>query len=210
VACVLASSCAAASAAKLIDLSTTEGLIAPGSLLNLAGAERFETPEGVVECPGGILLATLLSNSSAKDKVSIEGVPATGNNGVLCTTTTALGSVEVKAGGLPWSEQFAANGKALLKGHRKLQLTVTIPALFGLQCTYEAAKVLATFPLAANGVATPLEVTVSNQFFSRSSHSSTFCPASIAANYANIPVTIEGPSANVLAVSVTRRAPPRA
>jgi hypothetical protein len=201
----LALGAAASSAAKVLELSTSAGLIAPGSHLNLGGVNRFETPEGVVECPNGILVASLLSNGAAKDEVGIEGGRSTGTHGVICTTTTALGSVEVKAGGLPWSEQLAANGKALLKGHKKLQLTVTVPSLFGLQCSYEAAKIAETFPLAANGVAAPLEVTVANQAFTRSKTSSTFCPASIAANYSSLPITIEGPAASLLPVFVTRR-----
>jgi hypothetical protein len=208
-ACVLAGGGAAsASAARVLELSTSEAVLTPGSSVNLGGATRFETPEGIVECPDGLLAATLLSNSSTKDQVRIEAGSSTGSGGILCNTTTALGSVEVKAGGLPWIQQFAPSGKAVLKGHKKLRLTVTVPLLAGLQCSYEAAKILETFPVAANGVATPLALTVTNQAFLRGAGSSVVCPASIALNYPGVPVTIPGPLGGLLPVYVTRLAVP--
>jgi hypothetical protein len=93
--------------------------------------------------------------------------------------------------------------------HEKLQLTVTAPLLAGLQCSYEAKKISETFPVAASGVTTPLELAVSNQAFVRGSGSSAICPASIAAEFSALPVTIEGPSENLLPVFVTRRVLPK-
>jgi hypothetical protein len=198
-----------ASAAKILELSTSEGALAAGTQLNVGATSLFETAAGNIECPDGLLVATLLNNNSAKDKISIEaGIPS-GKNGVLCSTSTPLGSVEVAAGGLPWTEQFAGSGKATLKGHRKLQLTVTAPLLAGLQCSYEAKKISETFPVAATGVTAPLALAVSNQAFVRGSGSSAICPASIAAELSALPVTIEGPSANLLPVFVTRRVVPK-
>ena len=209
-ACVLAlGTAASASAMRVLELSTSAGPLVPGISLNLGGITSFETPEGNVACPEGLFVATLLTNSTAKDQISIEAGPAAAQNGILCTTTTPLGSVEVKAGGLPWIQQFAPSGKATLKGHKKLQLTVTVPLLGGLQCTYEAAKILATFPLAANGVAMPLELTVANQVFARSKASNVLCPASIAINFPAVPVTVSGELANLIPVFVTRRVIPK-
>lgn len=196
-----------ASAAKVLDLSTSEGLIAPGTQLNL-GVGVFETPDGAIECAGPITVATLLNNSSAKDKVSIAAAAPTGTKGVVCSTSTPLGSVEVAAGGLPWTQQFASNGKALLKGHKKLALTVTLP-LLGLHCSYEAGRVLETFPVAPTGVTAPLALSVSNQTFVRSASSALFCPSPVTANFAGVPVTIPGPAATLLPVYVTRRLVPK-
>jgi hypothetical protein len=197
---------ASASAAKTLELSTSEGTIAPGSALDLGGASTFETPVGSVSCSSALFVATLLNNNSSKDKIAIEAGPPNGTNGVLCTTNTALGSVEVKAGGLPWTEQFAVSGKATLKGHKRLTLTVTLPALFGLQCSYEAKKIAQTFPVAAIGVAAPLQLAVSNQAFARSASSNALCPASVSADFAALPIAVEGAGATLLPVLVTRRA----
>jgi hypothetical protein len=210
-ACVLAlSGVTSASAMRVLELSTSEGALVPGISLNLGGITSFETPQGSVECPAGLFAATLLANNTAKDQISIDAGPGSGSNGIACTTTTPLGSVEVKAGGLPWIEQLAPSGKATLKGHKKLQLTVTVPLLAGLQCTYEAAKIIETFPLAANGIAVPLELTVTNQAFARSRTSNVLCPASIAINYPGVPVTIPGELASLIPVFVTRRVLPKA
>lgn len=208
--CVLAlSGAASASAMRVLELSTSEGALAPGVSLDLGGITSFETPAGTVSCPDGLLVATLLSNNSTKNQISIEAGASAGPNGILCKTTTPLGAVEVKAGGLPWIQQFAPSGKAMLKGHKKLQLTVTVPLLAGLQCTYEAAKIIETFPLAANGVPMPLELTVANQAFARSKTSNVLCPASIAINFPTVPVTIPGELASLIPVFVTRRIIPK-
>jgi hypothetical protein len=208
--CVLALTTAAtASASKTLELSTSEGPLAAGTQLNVGGASLFNTALGAIECPDGLLVGTLLNNGAAKDKVSISSGAPNGKNGFLCKTSTPLGSVEVALGGLPWIEQFATSGKAQLKGHKKLGLTVTVPLLAGLQCSYEARKIAETFPVAPSGVTAPLELSVSNQGFVKGSSSNPICPEGVMTSFEDLPVTIEGPSASLLAVSVTEHTTPR-
>jgi hypothetical protein len=195
---------AVASAAKTLELSTSEVALIPGALIDLGGINRFETPEGVVECPNGLFSASLLNNNGAKDKISIDAGLSTGKNGVACSTTTALGSVEVKAAGVPWTQQLAASGKALLKGREKLQLSVSVPSLGGLSCGYETPRIDETFALGANGTATPLILAVPSEQFVRSFGSSIVCPALLTTNAAEVPVSVEGASAELLPVFVTR------
>lgn len=211
VSAVLAFACAlpgAASAGKTLELSTSEGPIGAGAALNLTGVESFETPDGTVECPDGLLSATLLQNASAKVRVSIEAGPAAGAHGVLCSTSSSLGAIEVQAGGLPWTQQFAASGKGLLKGHKHLSLTVGVPAFLGLQCSYETKRIAETFPLGANGVAVPLELALGNQTFTRSSAGNVLCPLTVSANLAALPLTIDGSGGTLLPVFVTRSSGP--
>jgi hypothetical protein len=198
---------AAASAAPVLELSTSEGALAPGARLGFLSGKIFETSEGSVECPTGLLVGTVTSNSGAKDTVSIAAEAPTGPNGVICRTTTQLGSVEVAAGGLPWTQQFVRSGKARLKAAtKKLRFTITLPALFGLQCGYEASKIAETFPVAATGVSIPLQLAVSGQVLLRSAVSSTLCPAQVVATGSGVPVIAYGPGSTLLPVQVTRRA----
>jgi hypothetical protein len=193
----------AASASKVLELSTSEGPLAAGQQLNIAAGSVFETPAGAIECPNGLLVATLLNNNASKDKVSISAGETTGKNGAVCNTSTALGSVEVEVDGLPWTQQFATSGKAQLKGHKKLGITVTVPLLGGLKCTYEARKIPETFPVTPVGTTAPLELSVSNQAFVKSSASNPLCPEGVTTNLQDVPVTIEGPAATLLPVYET-------
>jgi hypothetical protein len=164
-----------------------------------------DTRRNTVECPTSILVGTLTSNDASKDKVTITSGAYTGPNGVLCTTSTSLGPVEIAAGGLPWTQEFAKTGKAQLKGKKKLRLTVTVPALLSLQCTYEAPKLAETFTLAAGERPTPLLLTLADQDFVRSSGSGALCPGQISTGGAAVAVAAYGPGGALLPVSVTRR-----
>jgi hypothetical protein len=206
--CVLATA-GAASASKVLQLSTSEGPLVAGQQLNLGVGSLLETPVGAIECPDGLLVATLLNNNASKDTVSISAGPASGKNGAVCKTSTSLGSVEVEVDGLPWTQQFATSGKAQLKGHKKLGLTVTVPLLGGLKCTYEARKIPETFPVTPTGITAPLGLSVSNQAFVKSSASNPICPEGVTTNLEDVPVTIEGPAATLLAVDETELLVPR-
>jgi len=194
---------ASASGAKVLELSTVEGPLAAGTRVSIGGSGGFETPDGPVECSTAVITAKLLGNDAAADRVTIEGGAPDGPHGVRCTST--LGTIEVQAGDLPWTQQFAATGRGLLKGHGKLRFTVTVPSLLDLQCSYEDKRISETFPLAAEGVATPLQPSVSDQSFTRSAPSPGVCPASIEADFAGAAVSVPGPSGEPLAVYVTRR-----
>jgi hypothetical protein len=194
-----------ASAAKVLELSTSEGSLAVGAQLSLLSGKVLQTSEGSVECPTSILLGTLASNDTAKDRVTITAGAATGPHGVVCSSTTALGSVEVQAGALPWTQEFAVTGKAKLKGKKKLSLTVTVPALLFAQCTYEAATLAETFSVGAVGVSTPLALTIAGQSFARAASSSLLCPSQITAGATTVNVAAYGPGAILLPVNATRR-----
>ncbi len=194
-----------ASASRSLELSTSEGALALGSQLSLLSGKVLQTSEGSVECPTSILLGTLSSNNAAKDKVAITAGAATGPHGVVCTSTTALGSVEVQAGGLPWTQEFTAAGKAKLKGKKKLSITVTVPAFFSARCTYEAPSIAETFTVGALGVPTPLAVTIAPQVFARSASSNLLCPGQVTAGATTVNVAAYGPGATLLPVSATRR-----
>lgn len=198
---------APAAAASVLELSTSEGTLATGSRLALLSGKVFETSEGTIECPTGLLAGTVTSNSAAKDTVSLTAETPTGPNGVICRTSTQIGSVEVAVGGLPWTEQFARSGKARLKAaSKKLRITITLPALLGVQCGYEASRLAQTFPLAATGVSVPLQLAVSGQVLLRSKTSNSLCPAQISATGSGIPLLAEGQGSTLLPVQVTRRA----
>ncbi|HEY2215895.1 MAG TPA: hypothetical protein VGH21_00265 [Solirubrobacteraceae bacterium] len=194
-----------ASAAKTLELSTSEGVLVPGALIDLGGVNVFESTEGAIECPDGLLVASLLTNGNARDKISVAAGVPTGKSGFICSTSTSMGPVEVKVGGLPWTQQFAASGKALLKGHHKLQVALTVPVVGGLKCSYETPRISETFPLAANGVAAPLVLAVEAQTLVRSFGSSIVCPAILEAEAASIPVSVLGSRGDLLPVDVTRR-----
>jgi hypothetical protein len=205
-ACAISCTAAAsASAATVLDLASSEGTLAAGAQLSVLSGKVLQTPEGTVECPTSILVGTLTSNDASKDKVTITSGAYTGPNGVLCTTSTSLGPVEIAAGGLPWTQEFAKTGKAQLKGKKKLRLTVTVPALLSLQCTYEAPKLAETFTLAAGERPTPLLLTLADQDFVRSSGSGALCPGQISTGGAAVAVAAYGPGGALLPVSVTRR-----
>jgi hypothetical protein len=198
-------SSASASAAKVLELSTSEGSLAVGAQLSLLSGRVLQTSEGSVECPTSILLGNLASNRAAKDRVTITAGAPTGPHGVVCSGTTALGSVEVQAGGLPWTQEFAVTGKAKLKGKKKLSLTVTVPALLFAQCTYEAPALAETFSVGAVGVPTALALQIAGQTFARAASSSPLCPSQITAGATTVSVAAYNPDAALLPVSATRR-----
>ena len=196
---------ASSASAKSLQLSTSEGPLLPGAQLSLPSGKVLQSSEGSVECPTSVLLGTLLSNGASKDRVSITAGPATGPHGVLCTSTTSLGSVEVQAGGLPWTQEFTVTGKAKLKGKKKLSLTVTVPAFLDAQCTYEAPSLAESFTVGPVGVAQPLAVTIASQTFSRSASSNPLCPATVTAGASTVSIAAYGPGGTLQPVSATRR-----
>ncbi len=201
---VLCTAAASASAATVLQLTSSEGTLPAGAQLSVLSGKVLQTPQGTVECPTSILVGTLAANDAAKDKVTIASGAYTGPNGVVCSTSTSLGSVEIAAGGLPWTQEFTKTGKAQLKGSGKLRLTITVPALLSMRCTYEAAKLAETFTLAAGETPAPLLLTLAQQEFVLGPGSGALCPGTISAGGQAVAVAAYGPGGALAPVSIAR------
>jgi hypothetical protein len=173
----LAAVFAGAASAKTVLVAKTagKGALKPGEELRAESSDlKFVTTSGNLECTKNVLVGEVEVNSAPKDKGPIKTESSTGEEaGGLCHTTTQLGPAEIQSEHLPWAASFSTKGISEVKG-KKVTFTSTFPGAGGAKCTYEAAKVKATFN--TSGIVTE---TVKEQVFKANKKTSNpACPTS--------------------------------
>ncbi len=111
-------------------------ITAPGAAA-ATGTVSFETPAGPVSCavPSEAGWADVLTTSSPS-LLTAEVLSA----GSLRCQTASYGEIELAGAGFPWKLTVSTkNGKAKLRGTKKLVLELTVLSL-GAKCVYEAGK----------------------------------------------------------------------
>jgi hypothetical protein len=123
-------------AALAVCAFTAAGAVA-ATTAALPGTVTFETPAGPVTCavptePGWADVVAATSPT----KLTAEVISA----GSLRCQTTSFGEIELAGAGFPWKLTVnTKNGKAHLKGTKKVVLELTVLSL-GAKCVYETGK----------------------------------------------------------------------
>ena len=184
---ITAVAASAASAATTLTMKTAKGALTSGSEVKFSSSNLVTvTSAGNLECSSNILTGTVGSNGATKDKATITEEQSTGTGEKTpgaCHTTTALGEAVIVSTGFSWPAEFGSNGKVTIKGTKKVTFTSTFPQAGGAKCTFESAKVAATFtakkPAKGKSETGPLNLATSNQLFKLNKKiSNVACPVS--------------------------------
>jgi len=146
------------------------GVVPVGTLITAASTNLTTvTAAGNLECEHNVLPSTLTVNSAAKDKSTSTEEKAFGNYlGIEgACKTSAAGPALIETKNFPWPMEFTTKGVATVKGTKKVGFTSTFLALEGPnnKCTFEASKIVSTFPVGAAGSPVPVVFTTTNQVF---------------------------------------------
>ena len=126
------------------------------------------TAAGNLECEHNVLPSTLTVNNAAKDKSLSSEEKAFGSYlGIEgACKTSAAGPALIETKNFPWPMEFSTKGLATVKGTKKVGFTSTFLALSPPnKCTFEASKIVSTFPVGAAGSPVPVVFTTTNQLF---------------------------------------------
>jgi hypothetical protein len=178
----LAMSAPAASsvAAKRVTLATAKGPLSSGAKIVAKSSDlTTSTAAGDLKCSKSVLKGTLSSNKHRRDTASVSAATASGQEtGGACTSP--LGPAEIEASNLPWSLTFNGKGVSLITSADsagEVAFKATFPNAGGVVCVYQTRKIKTQFPVSK--VAKPVELTASNQVFTRDDEaSSPACPES--------------------------------
>jgi hypothetical protein len=145
------------------------GVVPVGTLITAESTNLTTvTAAGNLECEHNVLPSVLSVNSSAKDKSVSAEEKAFGEYLKIpgaCKTSSA-GPAMIETKNFPWPIEFSTKGLATVKGTKKVGFTSTFLALAPPnKCTFEAAKIVSTFPVGAAGSPVPVVFTTTNQVF---------------------------------------------
>ena len=160
-----------------LTLATAKGPLPGGADIVAASSDLTTTTvAGALKCSESVLTGKLRSIKPAQGTVGVRRATATGGE-PDGGCTSPLGEADITALNLPWTLTLDRNGSGVLASTSKLAFKATFPTLGGLVCTFEAAKITTHFPLSKR--AKPLELTASDQVFTRdTATSSPACPTS--------------------------------
>lgn len=162
---------------RQLTLATAKGPLSAGADIVAASSDLTTTTvAGALKCSESVLTGKLRSIKPAQGTVGIRKATATGGE-PDGGCTSPLGEADITALNLPWTLTFNRDGSGVLTSASKLAFKATFPTLGGLVCTFEAPKITTHFPLSKR--AKPLELTASDQVFTRDpASSSPACPTS--------------------------------
>jgi hypothetical protein len=160
----------AAPAATVGIIRDPTGIVPTGTLITATSTDLTTvTAAGNLECEHNVLPSVLTVNSASKDKSISSEEKAFGDYlGIEgACKTSAAGPATISTSNFPWPMEFTTKGVATVKGTKKVAFTSTFLALEGPKnkCTFEAAKIVSTFPVGKAGSPVPVEFTTTNQVF---------------------------------------------
>jgi hypothetical protein len=175
---VLTASSAFAGRHRQLTLETATGRLAAGAeIVAISSDLTTTTTAGALKCSESVLTGKLRSIKLTQDGVGVREANATGGGpGGGCASP--LGEAQITALNLPWTLTFNDQGVGVLKSAAgKLAFKSTFPKLGGLSCVFEGAKITTHFSVGTR--ARPLELTTSDQLFTRDTEASNAaCPKS--------------------------------
>lgn len=108
-----------AGATNILTLRTPAGAVAPGELVAMTAALRWNGPLGLYLCEG-TLAGELSANEGRADTVTLTQGSLPGMNAGEGCLTGYLGEVQVTPANLPWSLTLERKGKAKLEGEKQM------------------------------------------------------------------------------------------
>jgi hypothetical protein len=172
----------AASAKKVLSLSTAAGELKAGDTVSTFSSNLiFETVAGNLECEENELIGTINGNNEVKIKGSVTeeiskgsylGIPG-------ACKTSATGPVFITSSGFPWPIEFTTKGLGKVKGSKKVTFTSTFLAIEPPnKCTFEASTIKDSFNISETKE--PVTITTTKQKFKhnkKAPEQTTLCPA---------------------------------